>query len=54
MPLIKQTLIVDLINTFWIRVFVALFVCLPLKSSHVAATKQINFQIVGFYLRTSS
>lgn len=54
MPLIKQTLIIDLINTFWITgVFVTLFVWLPLKSSHIAATKQTNFQIVGFYLRTS-
>ncbi len=54
MLLNKQTLIIDLINAFWITgVFIALFIWLPLKSSHIAATKQTNFPIVGFYLRTS-
>ena len=52
MPFIKQTLIIDLINTFWIvAVFVTLFLWLPIKSLSFASKQRSNIQIVGSWLR---
>jgi hypothetical protein len=40
MPLIKQTLIIDLITTFWIvAIFIVLFLLLPIKTSYIAPQK---------------
>ena len=52
MPLIKQTLIIDLITTFWIvAIFITLLGWLPIQSSN-SSLKQIgNSEIVGFWLR---
>lgn len=52
MPLIKQTMLIDLVTTFWIlAIFIVLFFFLPIKTSYIA-NKQINdSQIVGSWLR---
>ena len=52
MPLIKQTLIIDLITTFWIvAIFMTLFFFLPIKAFCNNAPKIDQSQIVGLWLR---
>jgi hypothetical protein len=53
MPLVKQTIIIDLIITFWIvTIFITLFLWLPIKSSSLHSKHSGKSSIVGFFLRT--
>lgn len=54
MTLAKQTVIIDLITSFWIlAIFIIIFFLLPLKTSYIASRKLTeSHQIVGSWLRT--